>query len=69
MLQYTKKTVIIMDVSSEAQDVEYAILSNESNQGIVLHQRRMPDIIIDMKSTTGNKQSVMFYLSMCVLIK
>jgi len=37
MLQYTKNTVIIMDGSSEAQDVECAILSNESNQGIVLH--------------------------------
>jgi len=38
MLQYTKNTVIIMDGYSEAQDVECAILSNESNQGIVLHQ-------------------------------
>jgi len=37
MLQYAKNTVIIMAGSSEAQDVEYAILSNESNQGIVLH--------------------------------
>ena len=43
MLQYTKNTVIIMDGYSEAQDVECAILSNESNQGIVLHQVNTSD--------------------------
>jgi hypothetical protein len=57
MLQYTKNTVIIMDGSSEAQDAECAILSNESNQGIVLHQVSTLDKLRFVWSTFVNIES------------